>query len=82
LTEDLFGNDRLLTSTRDLVDGAAENTLTEILDGVNNWAGNAPIHDDLSLIVLEYAPEQSRLGEFEEQFSIRLSPDRLLQTVN
>lgn len=82
LTEDLFGNDRLLTSTRDLVDGAAENTLAEILDGVNNWAGDAPIHDDLSLIVLEYAPEQSRLGEFEEQFSIRLSPDRLLQTVN
>ncbi len=53
---ELFGNARLLQTLRSPSDQTVDTTLSEILDHVNAWIGDAPIHDDLSLLAVEYSP--------------------------
>lgn len=58
-TEVLFGNSRLLQTLRGTSDQTVDTTLSEILDDVKTWIGDAPIHDDLSLLALEYSPQRT-----------------------
>ena len=77
--EELFGNARLLQSLQNAPVSVVDDTLTEILDHVNAWTGDAPIHDDLSLLVLEYDPERSGLNGHMMRSSRLSKSDQLSQ---
>lgn len=57
--QELFGNSRLLQTLRGTSDQTVDTTLSEILDDVKTWIGDAPIHDDLSLLAFEYSPQRT-----------------------
>ena len=50
--EEIFGFDRLLEVVRGARSMTADSLLKEIMDRVNEFAGGAPQHDDLTVIVL------------------------------
>ena len=50
--EEMFGFERLLEMVRSAKSMNAESLLKEILDKVNEFAGEAEQHDDLTVIVL------------------------------
>jgi sigma-B regulation protein RsbU (phosphoserine phosphatase) len=51
--EELFGFDRLLEVVKDSQTTTAETLLEEIKDQVNEFAGNAAQHDDITVIVIK-----------------------------
>ncbi|MBC7815836.1 MAG: SpoIIE family protein phosphatase [Planctomycetaceae bacterium] len=61
LSDELFGTSRLFETLRDSADRPLGMALTEVVTQVAAWRGAAPIHDDLSLLTLEYAPQRSSL---------------------
>ena len=50
--EELFGFDRLLETVQEARSMGAESLLKEVVDKVNDFAGGAAQHDDLTVIVL------------------------------
>jgi serine phosphatase RsbU (regulator of sigma subunit) len=53
--EEMFGFDRLLGIVENARTPGAEGLMKEIMDSVNEFAGAAPQHDDLTVIVLQVA---------------------------
>jgi serine phosphatase RsbU (regulator of sigma subunit) len=51
--EEIFGFDRLLDITKDTQSMTGETLLDEIKIKVNEFAGNAPQHDDITIIVIQ-----------------------------
>ncbi len=58
LSDELFGATRLFETLRDSARQPLGKALSEVVSQVAAWRGAAPIHDDLSLLALEYAPRQ------------------------
>ena len=50
--EEFFGFDRLLETVQEARSMSADSLLREIIDRVNEFAGGAAEHDDLTLIVV------------------------------
>ncbi|MEI8379003.1 MAG: SpoIIE family protein phosphatase [Planctomycetota bacterium] len=65
--EELFGGNRLLRALESDFATSVDASLKKIVDVVSNWVGDAPIHDDLSLLALEFCPishlEHANLGD-------------------
>ncbi len=57
LSDELFGASRLFETLRDTSRRPLGVALAEIVSKVAAWRGVAPIHDDLSLLALEYSPQ-------------------------
>ena len=57
--EEMFGFDRLLEVVQSARSISAEALLKEILDNVNQFVGDAPQHDDLTIIVLNVLNSQN-----------------------
>ena len=51
--EEMFGFERLLETVKDSQTMTAETLLDEIKIKVNEFAGNAPQHDDITIIVIQ-----------------------------
>ncbi|HUQ69435.1 MAG TPA: SpoIIE family protein phosphatase [Planctomycetaceae bacterium] len=56
VNHELFGNSRLLQTLENTSDYSLDTTLTETLRHIAVWRGDAPIHDDISMLALEYCP--------------------------
>ncbi len=54
---ELFGNSRLMQTLRITPYRYLDATLTETLGDIEAWRGEAPIHDDISMLALEYSPQ-------------------------
>ena len=50
--EEMFGFERLLEIVQKSQSAAADDLLQKIIDDVKAFAGNAPQHDDLTVIVV------------------------------
>lgn len=55
-SQELFGSARLMHALESESEVTVDGTLSQIVNHVRTWVGTAPIHDDLSLLALEYAP--------------------------
>ena len=75
LSDELFGASRLFETLRDSARQPLGTALSEVVSQVAMWRGAAPIHDDLSLLALEYAPRQPLI----EPTLARRSSDGILQ---
>ena len=62
LADELFGASRLFETLRDSARQPLGTALSEVVSQVAAWRGAAPIHDDLSLLALEYAPRSGLDG--------------------
>lgn len=58
LSDELFGAARLFAVLQGTSQRPLNFALPEVIRQVAAWRGEAPIHDDLSLLALEYAPRQ------------------------
>lgn len=54
---ELYGNARLLQTLRDMPHHSLDTALTETLRDIATWRGKAPIHDDISMLALEFCPQ-------------------------
>ena len=54
-TEEIFGFDRLLEVVKNAQSMTAETLMNEVIAKVNEFAGDAPQHDDITVIVLNVA---------------------------
>ena len=61
--QELFGNARFVEALQSSCRRSLETAMSDILRHVKAWCGDAPIHDDLSLLVLEYTPNQQTSPE-------------------
>lgn len=55
--KELFGNSRFLQSLRDSTGHSLDATLSNLLNQIQTWSGQAPFNDDLSIVVLDYQPQ-------------------------
>lgn len=62
LSGELFGTLRLLETLQASYGRPLGTSLSEIVGQVAAWRGETPIHDDLSLLTLEYAPRCPTVG--------------------
>jgi sigma-B regulation protein RsbU (phosphoserine phosphatase) len=58
LDEKFFGHARLLQSARREFRHSLQQSLSNLVKELDDWRGNAPKHDDLSLLALEFAPQR------------------------
>ena len=54
---ELFGNSRFLQSLRNSAGHSLDTTLSNIVNHLQTWNGDAPFHDDVSVLALEYTPQ-------------------------
>ena len=53
--EEIYGFDRLLEVVKDSQNVTAEALMNEVITSVNEFAGKAPQHDDITVIVVSVA---------------------------
>ncbi len=59
IKEELFGTDRMIEALRKGENGTPQDVLQAVKQGVNEFAGNAPQFDDLTMLCLQYnGPEK------------------------
>ena len=80
VTGELFGNSRFLHSLRSTVDHSLDTTLSNILNHIQTWSGDAPFHDDVSVLALEYNPLRPNRREQDQSRPAGVRSDRLPET--
>ena len=58
--DELFGNARLLHSLFGTIDGTLDATLAAVRAHIQEWTGPTGFHDDVTILVLEYQPQQQQ----------------------
>jgi PAS domain S-box-containing protein len=53
-SEDLFGEERLVNSIRNARDLSLDESLSAIFDTIQEWSGESGVHDDATMLGLEY----------------------------
>ncbi len=51
--ENEFGDERLLACLRPVADAPVQRIVTEIFEAIDRFAGTAPQHDDITLLILK-----------------------------
>ena len=64
--EEIFGNARFLQSLRNDGDLSLDDTMAQILAGIQSWCGDAPVHDDISVLALEFNPHVPKARSRDE----------------
>ena len=77
---DCFGNPRFVQSLSGTAHQSLDATLSQILNHLQQWAGETPFHDDISMLALQFSPRTANRREPSRSPSANLTSDRLPET--